>query len=77
MAVKVKYEAKDGKQFDRKEEAEEWDNSNFDVWLEGNPTINARIFVDSMDGGAKDEYYSNDRKLARDLIRKYWNDLET
>ncbi len=73
MGIKTKYEAKDGKQFTDQTEAQEWDNTNFEVWLVDAPTINAKHFVESMNGSGKDEYYGSDRKLARDLLRQYWD----
>lgn len=73
MSIKVKYEAKDGKQFDDRDEAKAWDDTNFSIWLEGNPTLLAKDFVESLDNGRRDEHYGNDRSLASDLLRGYWD----
>lgn len=71
--VTTKYEAKDGTQFGTQQEAQDWDNHNFTIWLEGNPLVAAKDFVEIMAAGREDEYYTTERKIARQLLRKYWD----
>ncbi len=72
--VTTKYEAKDGKQFTERSEANEWDTMNFEMWLDSNPMIDAKHFLDGM-GTSPDSYdHTNDKLLAKQLLRQYWDE---
>lgn len=73
MAVITKYEAKDGKQFTDRLDADEWDRANFEAWLESGPMINANHLFETASTRSDSYDHTNDRLLARQLLRKYWD----
>lgn len=73
MAVKNKYQAKDGTQFDTRQEAQDWDDENFTIWLETSPQIDALHFYQVMDPSRDSWSDASSKQIAKQLLRAYWD----
>jgi hypothetical protein len=73
LAIKIRYQAKDGKQFDNQQEAENWNTKCFEEWLESRPTLDVHSFLAAFDYDVKNELYLNKREVAQHCIREYWD----
>ncbi len=74
MAVKNKYEAKDGTQFNTRQEAQEWDDDNFNIWMETGAQIDVLHFYQVMDTRRDTWSDASPKQIAKCLLRKYWDD---